>query len=106
MGTNIPAEKKKQMAPKSLEEAVDELELLLSTSCKSIVDHPGDIAIQRAVSSTGFVAFEVSCREEESGSLLGKRGVNAEAIRTLMMAAAAARKIRVQIQICSSNGRR
>mgnify|MGYP003417603691 CR=1 FL=1 len=103
MGDPIPM-KKPMMQTKSLEQAVDELELLLSTMAKSIVDHPGDIVIQRAVSPTGFVAFEVTCREEEAGSLVGKRGSHAESIRSLMMAAAAARKIRVTVQICSSQG--
>ncbi|MCZ2109742.1 MAG: KH domain-containing protein [Dehalococcoidia bacterium] len=100
MGEPVPMKKMK----KSLDEAVDELEFLLSTMAKSIVDHPADIVIGRAVSPTGFVAFEVTCREEEAGSLVGKRGANAEAIRSLLMAAAAARGIRVTVQLMSAQG--
>jgi len=99
-----PSPVKKQLQPKTLDQAVDELELLLGTMCKSIVDHPGDIVIERAISQTGFVAFEVTCREEEAGSLVGKRGAHADSIRSLMMAAAAARKIRVTVQLMSAQG--
>jgi len=101
MGEPIPLQKR---YTKTLDEAVDELELLLATMCKAIVDHPADIVIQRAVSPTGFCAFEVTCREEEAGSLVGKRGCHAESIRSLMMAAAAARKIRVTVQLMSAQG--
>jgi predicted RNA-binding protein YlqC (UPF0109 family) len=101
MGEPVPMKKLKS---RTLDEAVDELEFMLSTMCKSIVDHPADIVIGRAVSPTGFVAFEVTCREEEAGSLVGKRGANAEAMRLLLMAAAAARGIRVTVQLMSAHG--
>lgn len=103
MGDPIPMKKKRQ--PKTLEQAVDELESMLTTIAKAIVDTPSEVVIQRAgPSSTGFVAFEVTCREEEAGSLVGKRGSHAEAIRLLMMAAAAARGIRVTVQLMSAQG--
>lgn len=102
MGEAIPMKKRRQ--PKPLEQSVDELELMLSTMCKGIVDTPSDVVITRAVAPTGFVAFEVTCREEEAGALVGKRGAHAEAIRSLMMAAAAARGVRVTVQLMSAQG--
>lgn len=102
MGEAIPMKKPAQT--KSLDQIVDELESMLSTMCKSIVDHPGDVVTTRAVSPTGFVAFEVTCREDEAGSLIGQRGSHADAIRLLLVAAAAARKVRVTVSIMSAQG--
>lgn len=86
---------------KSLEQSVDELEAVLASMAKSLVDHPAEIVINRAVNPSGFVAFEVTCREQDAGTLVGKRGSHAEAMRTLLLACAAARKIRVTVQFMS-----
>ncbi len=91
----------KQQKPKTLDQAADELETMLSAMVRSLVDHPADIVIHRAVNPSGFVAFEVTCREGDTGTLLGTRGKHAEAMRTLLLAASAARKIRVSVQFMS-----
>jgi len=85
------------------EDAFDELENLLATMSRSIVDYPDDVVIQRAPGQ-GFVAFEVWCRESDGGHLLGKRGSNADAIRTVMMAAGTARRVRVSINVLTRDG--
>ncbi len=100
MGDAVPMMKK--MPSKTIEESADELENLLSTMCKAIVDHPADVVLIRAVSPVGgFVAFEVTCRDRDAGALVGARGLLADSMRAIMVAAAAARKIRVTIQVMS-----
>jgi len=90
--------------PRDLEELADELEVVLGTMARSLVDHPADLVIQRATNPSGFVSFEVTYREEEFGSLVGKRGAHAEAMRALLMAGAAARRVRVSVMFMSSQG--
>ncbi len=97
MGDAVAMTKK----PRTLDQAADELESMLEVMSKSLVDHPSEIVVHRAVNPSGFVAFEVMCREQDAGTLVGKRGMHAEAMRTLLLAAAAARKVRVSVQFMS-----
>lgn len=83
--------------------ALDELREMLETMAKSIVDQPEDIVIFPAPGD-GFVHFEVRCDQRDAGTLIGRRGAHAEAIRTLMMAAGAVRGLRVTLQILGRDG--
>jgi len=84
-------------------QAVAELEAMLSSMTRSIVDSPDDVVICPA-EGRGFVHFEVRCDNDDVGTLVGRRGAHADAIRTLMMAAGAVRGIRVTLQILSRDG--
>jgi predicted RNA-binding protein YlqC (UPF0109 family) len=100
MGEPIPMRR----APKtrSLDEIATELEELVYSMARSLVDQPAEIIVTRAVNPSGFIAFEVTTAESDGGSLLGKRGSLADAQRTVLMAAAAARKVRVSVQYMSA----
>lgn len=78
----------------------DELENMVRTMATMLVDHPEDLVV-RSARGDGFVAFEVVCGERDAGSLIGQRGKHAEAMRVLLMAGAAVRKIRVTVQVMS-----
>ncbi|MBW2170113.1 MAG: KH domain-containing protein [Deltaproteobacteria bacterium] len=78
----------------------EELEELLLNMAKMIVDQPEEVIVNPAM-GRGFVAFEVICDDTDTGTLIGRRGKHAEAIRTMMMAAGAVRDIRVTVQIVS-----
>jgi len=82
---------------------IEELQKMLETMAKGIVDEPEEIVILPA-SGEGFVHFEVRCDNKDAGTLIGTRGKHAEAMRTLMMAAGAVRKIRVTLQILGRDG--
>jgi len=77
-----------------------ELEELLVHMAKMIVDRPEEVVVNPA-QGRGFIAFEVICDDTDTGTLIGRRGKHAEAIRTMMMAAGAVRDIRVTVQIVS-----
>ena len=77
-----------------------ELEDFLTHMTHMVVDKPEEVVIEPA-RGRGFVAFEVICDDSDTGTLIGRRGKHAEAIRTMMMAAGAVRKIRVTVQIVS-----
>ena len=100
MGEAIPLHKKTTRG----EDAVREVEAMLRTMACSIVDHPDEVVINAAVGHNNFVAFEVMCPEADVGTMLGRRGSNADAMRYLLMAAAKARGLRVSMMIVSSEG--
>jgi hypothetical protein len=82
---------------------VQELEFMLSAITRGIVDHPDELVIFPAAGE-GFVHFEVRTENSDVGTLVGRRGMHADAIRTLMMAAGAQRGVRVTLQILSRDG--
>lgn len=95
------------MSPKTKgkPDSVEELRDMLATIARGIVDQPEEIVIFPAPGQ-GFVHFEVRCDNNDAGTLIGKRGVHADAIRTLMMAAGAVRDMRVTLQILGRDGDR
>ena len=78
----------------------EELETMVRTMAKMLVDHPEEIVV-RPARGKGFVAFEVVCHEEDAGTLIGARGKHADAMRLLLMAAGAVRRIRINVQFMS-----
>jgi len=82
---------------------VQELENMLRVMAQGIVDRPKEIVIFPAAGD-GFVHFEVRCHNDDVGALVGRRGANADAIRSLMMTAGAVRSHRVTLQILSRDG--
>jgi predicted RNA-binding protein YlqC (UPF0109 family) len=78
----------------------DELEAMVLSMARMLVDHPDEVVVD-AARGQEFVAFEVICGERDAGSLIGQRGKHAEAMRLLLMAAGAVRRIRVTVQFRS-----
>jgi predicted RNA-binding protein YlqC (UPF0109 family) len=95
---SMPSEKVAALA-----HPVQELETMLATITRGIVDSPDDVVIFPAAGD-GFVHFEVRCDNNDVGTLVGRRGMHADAIRMLMMAAGAVRHMRVTLQILSRDG--
>jgi len=73
-------------------------ELILSI-CQSLVDMPDSVKVNE-INSTGQVClFEISVHKEDVGKIIGKQGVTARAIRTIINAIASKLKKRVVIEI-------
>ena len=96
----MEAQGKVQKIPTQQQRAYQELEDMVRHMASMIVDHPNEVVVDSAIGN-GFIAFEVICEDSDAGALVGKRGKHAEAMRTLLMAAATARKIRVTVQFMS-----
>lgn len=80
-----------------------ELENLIMTIAKSIVDKPEEIVVQGA-RGDGFVHFEVHCHDDDAGALIGQRGKYADAIRLICEVAGSVRKIRVSLRVMPRDG--
>jgi predicted RNA-binding protein YlqC (UPF0109 family) len=89
--------------PMTKRDPYQELEEMILYNCQMLADFPDDVTVSPA-RGEGFVHFEVRCHESDVGSLVGKRGANAESMRTLTAAAATMRKIRLSFQVVSRDG--
>lgn len=82
-----------------------ELTVFLESMARMLVKSPEAVEVKTA-KGQGFIAFEVMCKETDAGGLIGIRGKNAEAIRTILMAAGSLRGVRTHLQIISRHGPR
>ncbi len=80
-----------------------ELETILMTMSRGLVDKPDEVTIFPA-KGEGFVHFEVRCDDRDLGALIGKRGAHATSMRSILSASAAVRNIRVTVQFISREG--
>ncbi len=60
---------------------------LLEEIVKTLVDHPEDVKVQ-AVEGEQAVVYEVKVSSDDIGKVIGKQGRTANALRTLVRAAA------------------
>lgn len=63
---------------------------------KGIVDHPDDVRVDSVSSSSGEV-LEVRVNPEDLGRVIGRAGRTAKALRLLVTALAAGRRVRVDV---------
>ena len=65
---------------------------------KAIVDHPDDVKITE-VDGEKTIIYELRVNQKDMGKVIGKRGQNARAIRTLLAAASGKRSKRSVLEI-------
>lgn len=70
----------------------------LKTLICEIVNVPQDVVVNEVVGQN-ITIFEVSCRKEDIGKIIGKAGKTIEAIRLIMIAIAAKAQMRIAIEI-------
>ena len=70
---------------------------------KSIVDHPGEVQVDRRVDEMG-VLLELKVNPEDMGKIIGKDGRTAKAIRTLLRVIGAQSNARINLKIVEPEG--
>jgi len=65
---------------------------------QEMVDNPEQVNVS-IIESTQSLVIEVSLAKADMGKLIGKRGRNVDAIRTILRAASATAKIRTVLEI-------
>lgn len=83
--------------------AVDGLCGLLRFMAQALVDYPEDVVVFPAAGDE-FAHFEVRCDTSDVGRLVGRRGVNADAVRTILGVAGESRGIRVTVHMTGRDG--
>lgn len=81
----------------------DDLEEMLRSMSTRLVDQPDAVVIMQA-RGTDFVHFEVRCASKDLGTLLGRHGKHADAMRTLLSTAATVHGVRITVQFLATDG--
>jgi predicted RNA-binding protein YlqC (UPF0109 family) len=72
---------------------------LLEYLAKQLVDDPSQVAVEQFDEEDGTVVLELSVAEEDYGRVIGKGGRTANALRTVVKAAAVKEQRRVLVDI-------
>jgi predicted RNA-binding protein YlqC (UPF0109 family) len=74
---------------------------LVELLVKSLVDHPDEVVVEAVESGRGSVSFEVRVSPQDTGKIIGKQGKIANAIRTVVKAAASKADKKAFVEIVS-----
>jgi uncharacterized protein len=72
---------------------------LLEYLTKGLVEHPDEVRISEVEEDDGSLVLELSVADDDYGSVIGRGGRTASALRTIIKAAAANDKRRVFVDI-------
>jgi predicted RNA-binding protein YlqC (UPF0109 family) len=72
---------------------------LLEYLTKGLVEHPDEVRISEVEEDDGSLVLELSVADDDYGSVIGRGGRTASALRTIIKAAAAKDKRRVFVDI-------
>ena len=72
---------------------------------KSLVGHPDDVVVERIIDEKG-VLLSLTVNPEDLGRVIGKRGVTAQSLRTLLRALGTKNDARYNLKIINNDGDR
>ena len=79
--------------------AVQRMQELLVYLAQGLVDEPDEVSVEQFEEDDGTVVLELAVAQEDYGKVIGRGGRTAQALRTVIRAAAASEKRRVVIDI-------
>lgn len=71
---------------------------------KSVVGYPDDVAVERTIDEKG-VLLTLTVNPDDLGRVIGKRGVTAQSLRTLLRALGTKNDARYNLKIVNNDGR-
>ncbi len=77
------------------------MKALVELLVKSLVDHPEEVEVVETEDEGGTVSFEVHVAAQDTGKVIGKQGKIANAIRTVVKAAASKADRKAFVEIVS-----
>jgi uncharacterized protein len=75
---------------------------LLEYLARGLVEHPDEVSVNEVNEDDGTTVLELSVADEDYGSVIGRGGRTASALRTILKSAAAQHKRRVFLDIVDS----
>jgi predicted RNA-binding protein YlqC (UPF0109 family) len=72
---------------------------LLEELARRLVDNPGDVSVEMFEEDDGTVVLELAVADDDYGKIIGRGGRTANALRTVVKAAAVRENKRVLIDI-------
>jgi predicted RNA-binding protein YlqC (UPF0109 family) len=79
--------------------SVQKVQELLTYLAQGLVDEPDEVSVERFEEDDGTVVLELAVAREDYGKVIGRHGRTAQALRTVVRAAAAQDRRRVVIDI-------
>ncbi len=79
--------------------AVQRVKELLVYLAQGLVDEPDEVTVEQFEEDDGTVVLELAVAQDDYGKVIGRGGRTAQALRTVVRAAAANEKRRVVIDI-------
>ena len=76
---------------------------LLKTIVEAVVSEPGDVKVERKVDEMG-VLLELTINPKDMGTIIGKEGKTAKALRTILRAFGAKNQARLNLKIIEPEG--
>lgn len=70
---------------------------------KSVVGHPDDVVVDRIIDEKG-VLLTLTVNPEDLGRVIGKRGITAQSLRTLLRALGTKNDARYNLKIVNNDG--
>ncbi|HPF31340.1 MAG TPA: KH domain-containing protein [Candidatus Saccharibacteria bacterium] len=70
---------------------------------KSLVGHPDDVVVERLIDEKG-VLLTLTVNPEDLGRVIGKRGITAQSLRTLLRALGTKNDARYNLKIVNNDG--
>jgi uncharacterized protein len=70
---------------------------------KSVVGHPEDVVVERLIDEKG-VLLTLTVNPEDLGRVIGKRGITAQSLRTLLRALGTKNDARYNLKIVNNDG--
>jgi uncharacterized protein len=75
---------------------------LLEYLARGLVEHPDEVRVNEVSDGEGSTVLELSVAEDDYGSIIGRGGRTAAALRTVIKTAAVKRRRRVFVDIVDS----
>lgn len=75
---------------------------LLEYLARGLVEHPDQVSVTQVEEDDGSIVLELSVNDDDYGSVIGRGGRTAAALRTVVKAAAVKEKRRVFVDIVDS----
>lgn len=72
---------------------------------KSLVEHPDDVSVERIIDEKG-VLLSLTVHPDDLGRVIGKRGITAQSLRTLLRALGTKNDARYNLKIVNTDGGR
>lgn len=72
---------------------------LLEYLAQGLVDHPEEVAVEQFEEDDGTLVLELCVAEQDYGQVIGRGGRTAQALRTVVKAAAVGERRRVLVDI-------
>jgi uncharacterized protein len=79
--------------------ATEVMRELLEYLAQGLVDHPDEVSVEQFEEDDGTVVLELSVADEDYGQVIGRGGRTAQALRTVVKAAAVNERLRVLVDI-------